>query len=402
MNDRYRPPAVGGSPAISHQKQGGRGRSPRVTGMNRRIASVGAFALMVLTTVTSCKRDEARAESATANPVVVGPENVAVVRLQDVRTGPSLSGSLQPEQDATVRAELSAAVIQTFVDVGQRVDRGTLLARLDDRAIRDSYLSARTAVTTAQNNYTVAARELERAQTLSRAGAIADRDVEYARNAASSASAQLANARAIHANAAKQLGYTQIRAPFSGVVSQKQVSAGDVVSPGGALFTIVNPASMRLEASVPANQLASIRVGLPVEFSVTGYPNRPFAGRITRVSPTADPTTRQVAIVATIPNAGNTLVGGLFAEGRVATETRTAPVAPAAAVDERGLRPIAMRIKNGRVERVEVQLGIRDEANEIVEIRLGLAPGDTVLLGAARGVSPGTPIRVSAVTDTKS
>jgi RND family efflux transporter MFP subunit len=364
--------------------------------------SFAALALLAAVTTTACDRDEARAEPAGATAVVVGPENVAVVRLQDVRTGPALSGSLQAEQEATVRAELPAAVVQTFADVGQRVPRGALLARLDDRAIRDTYLSARTAVTTAQNNYTVAARELDRAQTLARAGAIADRDVEYARNAASAASAQLANARAVYANAAKQLGYTQIRAPFDGIVSQRQVNAGDVVSPGGALFTVVNPASMRLEASVPANQLASVRVGLPVEFSVTGYPNRVFAGRITRVSPTADPATRQVGIVATIPNAGNTLVGGLFAEGRVASETRTAPIAPASAVDERGLRPVAMRIKNGRVERVEVQLGIRDEANEIVEIRVGLTPGDTVLLGAARGVSPGTPITVSAVTDTKS
>jgi membrane fusion protein, multidrug efflux system len=396
MNDRNQ------TSATSYPNQGGRGRWPRVVAMNRTRAFSSSLALLALTTVAACDRDEARAESAGSNAVVVGPENIAVVRLQDVRTGPALSGSLQPEQDATVRAELSAAVVQTYVDVGQRVTSGTLLARLDDRAIRDSYLSARTAVTTAQNNYNVAARELERAQTLSKAGAIADRDVEFARNAASSASAQLANARAVLANAAKQLSYTQIRAPFSGVVSQKQVSAGDVVSPGAALFTVVNPASMRLEASVPANQLSSIRVGLPVEFSVTGYPNRPFAGRITRVSPTADPTTRQVAIVATIPNAGNTLVGGLFAEGRVASETRTAPVTPASAIDERGLRPVAMRIKNGRVERVEVQLGIRDEASEIVEIRLGLTAGDTVLLGAARGVSPGTAITVSAVTDTKS
>ncbi len=389
--------------AMSYQPQGGRGVLSRVPGMNRTRSAIGALALFsILTGASACNRDEARAEPAGSNTVVVGLENIAVVRLQDVRTGPSLSGSLQPEQDATVRAELSAAVVQTFVDVGQRVGRGTLLARLDDRAIRDSYLSTQTAVTTAQNNYNVAARELERAQTLARAGAIADRDVEYARNTASAASAQLANARAVYANAAKQLGYTQIRAPFDGVVSQRQVNAGDVVAPGGALFTVVNPASMRLEASVPANQLSAIRVGLPVEFNVTGYPNRPFAGRITRVSPTADPATRQVAIVATIPNAGNTLVGGLFAEGRVASETRTAPVAPVAAVDERGLRPVAMRIRNGRVERVEIQLGIRDEASEIVEIRVGLTPGDTVLLGAARGVSPGTPITVSAVTDTKS
>jgi membrane fusion protein (multidrug efflux system) len=386
--------------AISYQKHGPRGLRPRSFGTANALG--GLALLLVLIAATGCDRDEARAAPAGASAVVVGPENIAVVRLQDVRTGPSLSGSLQAEQEATVRAELSAAIVQTFAEVGQRVDRGAILARLDDRAIRDSYLSAQTAVTTAQNNYTVAARELERAQTLAKAGAIADRDVEYARNAAAAASAQLANARAVYANAAKQLSYTQIRAPFAGVVSQRQVSAGDVVSPGGAMFTVVNPASMRLEASVPANQLSAVRVGLPVEFSVTGYPNRVFAGRITRVSPTADPATRQVGIVATIPNAGNTLVGGLFAEGRVASETRTAPVAPAAAVDERGLRPVAMRIKNGRVERVEVQLGIRDEANEIVEIRMGLTPGDTVLLGAARGVSPGTPITVSAVTDTKS
>jgi membrane fusion protein, multidrug efflux system len=385
--------------------RGARARhQPPATSNQKRGRALAALALLtVVATTGACNRnDEASAAPAGGNAVVVGPENVAVVRLQDVRTGPALSGSLQAEQEATVRAELSAAVVQTFAEVGQRVGRGAILARLDDRAIRDAYLSTQTAVTTAQNNYSVAARELERAQTLAKAGAIADRDVEYARNAASAASAQLANARAIHANAAKQLSYTQIRAPFDGVISQRQVSAGDVVSPGGAMFTVVNPASMRLEASVPANQLSLVRVGLPVEFSVTGYPNRVFAGRITRVSPTADPATRQVAIVATIPNAGNTLVGGLFAEGRVASETRTAPIAPASAVDERGLRPVAMRIKNGRVERVEIQLGIRDEASEIVEIRMGLTPGDTVLLGAARGVSPGTPITVSAVTDTKS
>jgi RND family efflux transporter MFP subunit len=289
--------------------------------------------------------------------------------------------------------------VQTFADVGQRVPAGTILARLDDRAIRDAYLSAQTGVVMGQNAYSVAQRELERAQTLAKAGAIAERNVEMARNAATSASAQLAAARAQLANAEKQLGYTQIRAPFDGVISQRQVSAGDVVSPGGALFTVVNPASMRLEASVPAGQLAAVRIGLPVEFSVNGYPNRRFAGRITRISPTADPATGQVQIVATLPNAGNTLVGGLFAEGRVASETRTAPVVPAGAVDERGIRPSVMRVKGGRVERAEVELGIRDEATETIEVRSGVAAGDTVLLGAARGISPGMPVKISAVTD---
>jgi multidrug efflux pump subunit AcrA (membrane-fusion protein) len=119
------------------------------------------------------------------------------------------------------------------------------------------------------------------------------------------------------------------------------------------------------------------------------------------VNPTADPTTRQVKILASIPNAGNTLVGGLYAEGRVSSEMHDAPMVPIAAVDERGLRPTVVRLRNGKVEKVEVGLGIRDQASETVEITSGLAPGDTVLLGAARGISPGTPVKVSAPSDVR-
>jgi membrane fusion protein, multidrug efflux system len=138
-----------------------------------------------------------------------------------------------------------------------------------------------------------------------------------------------------------------------------------------------------------------------VDFKVNGYPNRHFTGRITRVSPTADPTTRQVKILASIPNAGNTLVGGLYAEGRVSSESRTAPMVPIAAVDERGLRPTVVRLRNGKIEKTEVGLGIRDQAAETVEITSGLADGDTVLLGAARGISPGTPVKVSTPSDVR-
>jgi RND family efflux transporter MFP subunit len=237
--------------------------------------------------------------------------------------------------------------------------------------------------------------------TLEKAGAIAPRDLEQSRNAVTAAQGQLTNARAQLANVTQQLDKASVQAPFTGVVSQRQVSAGDVVSPGTALFTVVDPGSMQLEASVPAEALSQVRVGMPVEFRVNGYPNRSFAGRITRMNPTADPATRQVKIVASIPNAGNTLVGGLFAEGRVASESRTVPMVSQGAVDERGLRPTVVRLRGGKIEKVEVGLGIRDAADETVEITSGLAPGDTVLLGAARGISPGTPVKVSSPTDVK-
>jgi RND family efflux transporter MFP subunit len=299
-----------------------------------------------------------------------------------------------------VRAQIGGTVLQTIADEGSRVSNGTLLARIDDRTIRDQYLSARSAVTSAQSAAEVAQRNLERNERLSKAGAIAERDLETARTQNIAAQSQLADAKARLTLQEKQLADAQIRAPFTGIVSKRQVSAGDVVQPGGELFTVVDPTSMRLEASVPASQLNAVKVGLPVAFSVSGYPDRTFEGKITRINPTADPTTGQVRVVVSLPNAGNNLVGGLFAEGRVASERRNVLVAPTSAVDVTGIKPFVIRLKEGKVERVEVELGLRDEESERVEIKTGLTKGDTLLIGAARGISPGTPVRVSTPSDT--
>jgi RND family efflux transporter MFP subunit len=361
------------------------------------------LAAVLLSSVQACKQNDAAsaAETADASDMSVGPENIAVVRAEEIRTGPSLSGALSAETQSTVRAEVSGAVLQTLVEVGAAVRQGQDLARIDDSGIRDSYISARSGVTTAENSLQVAEREAQRAEALSKAGAIAERQRDQARNALIAAQSMAADARARLANAQKQLDKTVIKAPFSGVVSARTVNAGDFVSPGTAAFTIINPSTMRLEASVSAEALSAVRLGAPVEFTVNGYGNRRFVGRISSINPVADPATRQVRVIATIPNQGGTLVSGLFAEGRVASEARTSPVVPAGAVDERGVRPSVMRLKGGRVEKAEVTVGIRDMTTETVEITAGLTPGDTVLLGAARGISAGTKVKVSSPGDTK-
>lgn len=360
-----------------------------------------SLAAATLIGAAGCRRGDANAEPAATEAVVIGPENIVIVGSQEIRTGPALSGSLAPEREATVRAELSAPVVETLIDQGQRVSAGQLLMRLDDTAIRDQAISARSAVTTAQANLTVAQREEDRNEALLKAGAIAERAAEQSRAQVTAVRAQLATAQAQQASAEKMLSNTRITAPFSGIVSARSVNAGDVVSPGTALVTIVDPSTMRLEASVPAEALSAVRLGAPVDFSVTGYPNRHFTGRVTRVNPIADPATRQVRIIASLPNTGGTLVGGLFAEGRVSSESHMAPVVPQSAVDERGLRPSVVRLKNGRTEKTEVALGLRDAASETVEVTQGVSAGDTVLLGAARGISAGTPVRVSAPNDVK-
>jgi membrane fusion protein, multidrug efflux system len=343
---------------------------------------------------------EANAEAAAAaQPTMVGRESIAIAERRRVEDGPPISGQLAADKQATVRAQVSGAVLQTTVEQGQRVSAGTLLARLDDAGIQQSYLSARSSVTTAQSASALSTRELQRAEKLLAAGAVAERDLEASRQSNAGAQAALADARARLSLAEKQLSYTRVTAPFSGVVSERQANAGDVVSPGTAMFTVVEPSSMRLEASVPAEQLASVKVGDPVTFTVSGYGDKKFTGRITRVNPVADATTRQVRIYASIPNDGATLVGGLFAEGRVASESREGIVLPMTAVDQRGTAPFVMRLKNGRSEKVTVTLGLQDASTESVEIRGGLAVGDTVLVGAAQGISAGTAVRIGTVTD---
>jgi RND family efflux transporter MFP subunit len=363
-------------------------------------ASLFAGALVTLS-VSGCRKGggDASAEETASKGLVIGTEAVAIAVQDTIRSGPAISGSLNAEREAVLRAEVSGPVVQTYVEQGQRVAKGMPLAKIDDTAIRESVLSARSAFTSAQSDHAVAERQAQRTEALAKAGAIAERDLEVANQALVAAGSRLADARARLTNAQEQLDKTQIRAPFDGAVSNRAVSAGDVVSPGTALMTIVDPSGMRLEASVAAEELAAIRVGAPVSFSVSGYPGKIFEGRIIRVNPTADPTTRQVQILASIPNAANNLVVGLFAEGRVTARSHLATVVPQTAVDERGLAPTVMRLKAGKVEKVEVQVGLRDSATETVEIVNGIAAGDTVLLGAAQGISPGTPVRVVDVKD---
>ena len=367
----------------------------------RRAATATALLLGLAFAVAGCGKgsEEARAEGTSDGEIVISPENVAVVAMQRIESGPAVSGSLAPDREATVRAEVGGPVLQTLVDQGTRVSAGTVLARIDDTAIRDAFLSARSGMTSAQANADIAKRELERAQKLVEAGAIAARDVENASRANTAAASQLADARSRLTAAQEQLEKTTVRAPIAGVVSIRSVNAGDLASPGTALFTIVDPSSMRLEGSVPTEQVSAVRLGMPVTFTVQGYPGRTFTGRITRINPVADPTTRQVRFVASIPNTGNTLVGGLFAEGRVASEAHTASVVPMTAIDHRSASPTTVRVKNGKAERIGVGLGLSDAVTETVEVTRGLAVGDTVLLGAAQAIDQGARVKIKAVSD---
>ena len=356
-----------------------------------RFASFATLGLILF----GCKEEKAEIGMAPVETVVtVGDENIVIARLAELRSGPTISGSLQPKTEARVRAEMGGPVERTFAEEGQRVRRGALLARVDDTAVRDVYLSAKSAVRTAESGLQNAQRNLERSTRLAKAGALPERDLETAQLNATNAEGTLADARARLASAEKQLGQTVVRAPINGTVSEREVDAGDVVTVGSELFRIVDLGSLRLEAGVPAGEIDRLKIGMPVEFGVSGQDRR-FTGSIERINPSVDPATGQVRIYVTIPNEEQSLVAGLFAEGRVATDARKAIGVPLSAVDQRGTEPVLHVIKVGRVRHLPVRLGVSDESTDLVEVASGIAAGDTVLLGSAQGIAEGAAVRVS-------
>lgn len=351
--------------------------------------------LLAASLTVACGTTEAeKAPPAAPAAVQIGPENVVSVEQGTIVAGPILSGELRPQREAKIRAELGGSMLEVRVEEGQTVTRGALLGRIETRTLDDARQSAVSAVRNAENQLGVARREVERTEKLVTAGALAARDLDLVKSNVTAVEAQLADAKSRLASAERQLGDAVIRAPIAGIVSKKSVNVGDVVSVGTELFTVIDPSSMRLEASVPSEDLSTLRVGVPVEFTVRGY-DQTFTGKIERIAPQADATTRQVPIFVAIPNVGGRLVAGLFAEGRVVAEKATGLVVPVNAVNTTTQSPWVLRVANGKTEKVNVTLGLRDPRTERVLVGSGLSADDTLLRGASQGITPGTAVQLS-------
>lgn len=155
-----------------------------------------AAGLAVMGALSSC-RPAAKATAAPPPVVDVGGENIVVASTGQVQSGPSISGTLEARNTATLRAEVAGPVVQTYVERGDAVTRGQLLARLDDTALRQAVLSAQSAEGSAKLSLVNAQRNFERSDTLEKAGAIAARDLESAQSQLAAAQAAEADAREI-------------------------------------------------------------------------------------------------------------------------------------------------------------------------------------------------------------
>jgi len=126
--------------------------------------SAAILSLFALTAVNACSKSDnvSAAETAKAETMIVGPENIAVATNGSIMTGPTISGTLEPDREAVLRAQVSGSVLQTYADQGQAVNAGTVLARIDASGIQDAYTSARAGLVSARNAADVAAKDLAR------------------------------------------------------------------------------------------------------------------------------------------------------------------------------------------------------------------------------------------------
>jgi len=348
-----------------------------------------AHIALVLALLASCGKDEPAAPPAPP-PTSIPADELVTVEKGTIASGPVIAGTLEASRRATIVAELGGTVRSIGPELGDHVKKGQILAEIDPTALGQVEQSARAQVASAEAELEVARRELERSRALVEAGAIPQRDLEVARSQLAAKEAALANARAQLASASEQLGNATVRAPIHGVVARRAVSAGDVVTQGAALYEIIDPSSMRLSAAVPSDELAAVRRGTKVRFTVRGYPGEQFTGTIHYVAPSVDPQTRQIPILVEIPNPSQRLLAGLFAQGRVAAEKEEGLVIPTSAIDAEGQTPTVSRISDGVVERVPVEIGLRDPMTDRVLVTEGLAEGDQIVERVATAPPPGT------------
>jgi RND family efflux transporter MFP subunit len=322
----------------------------------------------------------AASSAAAAVKLLLAPEDLLAVAPSTLASGPVITGSVQPERRADLRAEVAAVVLQVLKENGETVKTGDLLMRLDDTAIRDSLTSAEEAVRAAAQAFEQSERQVARLKTLQAQGMTSTQALEDAEVRRNNAQSDLVAAKSRVVSARQQLTRTSVRAPFDGVVSERKASAGDTVQIGKELLKVIDPRSMRFEGLVSADRMGELQVGQTASFRVNGYTQSSFTGRVKRIDAAANSTTRQVAVIVAFTDPATApKVAGLFAEGRVETGGSQALMLPEAAVARSGDAAWVWRVSGKTLSKLPVKLGERDARSGNIPVTQGLASGDRVL-----------------------
>lgn len=325
----------------------------------------------------------------------------------------TLPGTIQPLHEGAIYARVAGYVTRWHADIGSVVHAGDVMAEIDAPELEQSVQQARAQLAQTRAALGLARADLERWKQLAADSAVTGQELDQKRAAFDAA---MANTSAAEANARRleqQRQYTRVTAPFTGVVTARNVDIGSLITAaggsssslepggsGGGLFRLAETDTVRTYVTVPEVYATSITPGLEAEVQVQGIPGRQFTGRIARTSRALDPASRTLLTEIDIANRDFALLPGMYAEARL-NFPRVAPplLLPASALVVRSSGPEVMVIdptpggNRATVHLRRVTVG-RDYGSTL-EIASGLTDGETVVLTPNADLADGSPVRVA-------
>lgn len=308
------------------------------------------------------------------------PVEVAGVERRTISSYLETNGTLEAENEVDLVARVSAPIVELLTEEGMAVKRGQTLARLDDVELRAQFEISRVAL-----NETTLIHE--RAKQLYAEELISDEEFVQARSSWESAAAQLETNKI-------QLGYTEIAAPFDGLIVTRYVDFAEQVSVNTPLFRISDFDPLLCPIQVPERELSKLHVGQPAHLLLEPWLDHEFQAKVLRISPVVDAATGTIKVTLEVRSEGK-LRPGMFARVYLETATRNdALVIPKAALSLESIGDTVYVADSDVASRREVSLGFRE--GDFVEVTEGVSEGEAIVVVGHDGLSDGTPIEILA------
>ncbi|MHB1651865.1 MAG: efflux RND transporter periplasmic adaptor subunit [Desulfitobacteriaceae bacterium] len=309
---------------------------------------------------------------------------IQTVRVQDVgkvkkENFLELYGNIDAINKVSVSSKVAGRVSRVVVDNGQAVGAGETLLSLEDQDYRTLFTTSQDTWQKAKLRLSDVQADYDRYQKLLAAGAVAQRDVDKSKLAVEAAQADLDSAQAGLDNAQQTLSNTTVTAPFAGVVAYRSVSAGQMVSPGIPLLTLVDISSVYALVNVKQEDLAQVRVGMSAQVILTGDALHPLTGIVSLISPVANPAARVFEARIKIDNKDGVLKPGMFVKTRITTGNPVEVLAvPQYALSGKENAYFVYVAEGNQARQRTVTIGAT--LGEMIEIQSGLKPGDKVIV----------------------
>jgi RND family efflux transporter MFP subunit len=363
--------------------------------MNRRNRAVTRFALTGVALafgLAGCS-NERRAESPA--PEIIS--NVSVIAVQNAKIQDWLEavGTVRAAQTSKLASQMMGNIVEVDVREGDRVQSNQVLAVIDDAQSHSAVERAAAAVTAAQkevsatdSDVALAAATLRRYQQLFEKKSVSPQEFDEikARHQSAEARRDMARAGQAQAEAALSqaqisLGYTKIRAPFAGVVTERSADPGAMALPGTSVFTVEDTRGYRLEAAVDESDVRIVRIGQTASVTIDALGNAELSGKVVQIVPAADPASRSFLVKVELP-ADTRLRSGLFGRARFARDERSSVLIPRSAIVERGqLQGVYVIDANQTAGLRYITLG--KAAGQQVEVLSGLQEGEKLVAAPA-------------------